>query len=100
MIMMYQYYHELQPYMDQIAPYVSIPMPRSIHELRVAVSMMRQIRPYWSSQILPYMHIIGKKHTFKKYDQFDPNTSCFWGIVQFHEIFVTKIMNKIIYYCC
>ena len=43
---------------------------------------------------------IGKKHAFKKYDQFAPNTSCFCtgsnisSVVQFHEIFVTKIMNK------
>ena len=47
---------------------------------------------------------IGKKDALKKYDQFTLNTSCFWGIsgsnitpiVQFHEIFVTKIMNKLI----
>ena len=45
---------------------------------------------------------IGKKHALKKYDHFALNTSCFWGnarsnitpVVQFHEIFVTKIMNK------
>ena len=51
---------------------------------------------------------IGKKHAFKKYDQFALNTSCFWGstgsnitpIVQFQEIIVTKIMNKLIYYYC
>ena len=51
--------------------------------------------------------MIGKKeHALKKYDQFALNTSCFWGsirsnitpVVQFHEIFVTKIMNKLIYY--
>ena len=49
--------------------------------------------------------LIGKKHAFKKYDQFALNTSCFCGstgsnitsVVQFHEIFVTKIMNKLIY---
>ena len=43
--------------------------------------------------------IIGKKHALKKYDQFSLNTSCFWEstgsnitpVVQFHEIFVTKI---------
>ena len=43
---------------------------------------------------------IGKKHALKKYDQFTLNTSCFWGsitIVQFHEIFLSKIMNKLIY---
>ena len=48
-------------------------------------------------------HTIGKKHALKKYDQFALNTSCFWGstgsniipILQFHEIFVTKIMNKL-----
>ena len=42
---------------------------------------------------------IGKKHALKKYDKFALNTSCFWGstgsnitpVVQFHEIFVTKI---------
>ena len=42
----------------------------------------------------------GKKPAFKKIDQFTINTSCFWGsttIVQFHEIFLTKIMNKLIY---
>ena len=50
---------------------------------------------------------IGKKHALKKYDQFALNTSCFWGrtgsnitpVVQFHEIFDTKIMSKLIYYC-
>ena len=46
-------------------------------------------------------HNIGKKHALKKYDQFALNTSCFWGstgsVVQFPEIFVTKIMNKLIY---
>ena len=44
---------------------------------------------------------IGKKHALNKYDHFTLNTSCFWEstrsnitpIVQFHEIFVTKIMN-------
>ena len=43
---------------------------------------------------------IGKKHALKEYDQFTLNTSCFWEstrsiiapVVQFHEIFVTKIM--------
>ena len=47
---------------------------------------------------------IGKKHALKKYDQFALNTSCFWGstgsniapVVQFHEIFVIKIMNKLL----
>ena len=51
---------------------------------------------------------IGKKHALKKYDQFALNTSCFWGStgsnitpgVQFHESFVTKIMNILIYYYC
>ena len=41
--------------------------------------------------------LIGKKHALKKYDQFTLNTSCFWRsvpVLQFHEIFVTKIMNK------
>ena len=45
---------------------------------------------------------IGKKHALKKYDQFTRNTSCFWGstgsVVQFHEIFVTKVMNKLIHF--
>ena len=49
---------------------------------------------------------IGKKHALKKYEHFALNTTCFWGstgsnitpVVQFHEIFVTKIMNKLIYY--
>ena len=44
---------------------------------------------------------IGKKNALKRYDQFALNTSCFWGstesnitpVVQFHEIFVTKILN-------
>ena len=48
---------------------------------------------------------IGKKHALKIYDQFSLNTSCFWGttrtnitpVMQFHEIFVTKIMKKLIY---
>ena len=45
--------------------------------------------------------IIGKKHALKKYDQFTLNTSCFWRsvpVLQFHEIFVTKVMNELIYY--
>ena len=45
---------------------------------------------------------IGKKHALKIYNQFTLNTSCFWGstrsnttpVVQFHEIFVTKLMNN------
>ena len=49
---------------------------------------------------------IGKKYAFKRVDPFTLNTSCFWGstgsnitpVVQFHEIFVAKIMNKLIYY--
>ena len=44
---------------------------------------------------------IGKKHALKKYDKFALNTSCFWEstgsnitpVVQFYDIFVTKIMN-------
>ena len=48
----------------------------------------------------------GKKHALKKYDHFALNTCCFWGstgsnitsVVQFHEIFVIKIMNTLIYY--
>ena len=51
-----------------------------------------------------YDDAIGKKHALKKYDQFTLNTSCFLGsnttIVQFHEIFVIKIMNKKFYYYC
>ena len=47
---------------------------------------------------------IGKKHALKKYDHFALNTGYFWGstgpVVQFHEIFVTKIMNKLIYCYC
>ena len=52
---------------------------------------------------------LGKKHALKEYEQFTINTSSFWEkyrikyypvVVQFHEIFVTKIMNKLIYYCC
>ena len=47
--------------------------------------------------------LIGKKHALKIYDQFALNASCFWRSagsniildVQFHEIFVTKIMNKL-----
>ena len=55
-----------------------------------------------------YCHI-GKNHALKKYDQFPLNTSCFWGdtrsnitptLVQFHKNFVTKIINKVIYYYC
>ena len=45
---------------------------------------------------------IGKKQALKIYDQFTLKTSCFWGstrsnippIEQFHEIFVTKIINR------
>ena len=48
--------------------------------------------------------LIGKKHALKRYDRFAPNTSCFCGstgsVVQFHEIFVTKVMNKLFYYYC
>ena len=51
------------------------------------------------------MEAIGKEHALKIYDHFALNTSCFGGstgsnitpvVVQFHEIFVTKIMKKII----
>ena len=52
---------------------------------------------------------IGKKHALEIYDQFTLNTSCFLGevpdfknislLLLFHEIFVTKIMDKLIYYC-
>ena len=46
---------------------------------------------------------IGKMHALKKFDQFSLNTSRFWGsirsiitpVMQFHKIFVTKIMNKL-----
>ena len=49
---------------------------------------------------------IGKKHALKIYHHFALNTSFFWrsagsniiSVVQFYEIFVTKIMNKLIYY--
>ena len=48
------------------------------------------------------IYYIGKNYALKKYDQFTLNTSCFWGsitpVVQFHEIFVAKIMNTLIYY--
>ena len=53
-----------------------------------------------------FSYKIGKKHALKKYDQLTLNTSSlFWGstrsnitpVVQFHEIFVTKIINKFIY---
>ena len=48
---------------------------------------------------------IGKIYALNKYDQLALNTSCFGGstgsnvtpVVQFHEIFVTKIMNSLIY---
>ena len=51
---------------------------------------------------------LGKEHALKKYDQFALNTSCFWGstgsnitlVVQFHGIFVTKIMIELFYYYC
>ena len=47
-----------------------------------------------------HLKAIGKNHAFKRYDQFALNalnTSCFWGstnispVVQFHEIFATKL---------
>ena len=49
---------------------------------------------------------IGKRHGFKKHDQFALNTSCFWEstgsnitpVVQFRKTFLTKIMNLLIYY--
>ena len=52
-----------------------------------------------------FNEVVGKKHALKRYDQFTLNTSCFWGsarsnitpVMQFHEIFITK-MNKSIYY--
>ena len=55
-----------------------------------------------------FCSVIGKKHACKKYDQFVISTSCFWGstgsnittIVPFREIFVAKVMNKLIYYFC
>ena len=46
---------------------------------------------------------IGKKDALNKCDKFVLNTSCFWGsigsnitpVVPFHEIFVTKLINKL-----
>ena len=42
---------------------------------------------------------LGKKHALKEYDKFSLNNSrikyCPSAVVQFHEIFVTKIMNKL-----
>ena len=63
-----------------------------------AVQVWDSIMPSWAS--------VGKKHALKKYDQFALNTSCFGGssgsniilLMQFHEIFVTKMMNKLIYH--
>ena len=60
----------------------------------------------WPRFIRP-MTYKGKNNALKKYDQFALNTSCFWGstgsnntpaVVQLHEIFVTKLMNKIMHY--
>ena len=46
--------------------------------------------------------LIGKNHALKKYDQFALHLggsigSNITAVVQFHEIFLTKIMNKLIY---
>ena len=38
--------------------------------------------------------LLGKKYALKKYDQFVLNTSCRPNVVQFHEIFLTKINNN------
>ena len=38
---------------------------------------------------------LGKNHALKKYDQFALN-----NLTKFNEIFVAKIMNKLIYYYC
>ena len=69
---------------------------------------INRILAFGGLEILGRLATIGKKHALKKYDQFAVNTSCFWRstgsnitpIVQFYEIFVTKIMNKLIYYHC
>ena len=61
-----------------------------MQSIEIAVSLVKQA--------------IGKKHAFKKYDQFALNTSCFWGstgsnitpVMQFHEIFVTKIIHYLL----
>ena len=58
--------------------------------------------PIWMSNYLAAPLPVGKKHALNKYDQFALNTSCFGGsigsnitpVVQFHEIFVTIIMNE------
>ena len=39
------------------------------------------------------MSLIGKKHALKKYDQFTINITT-PVVVQFHEIFITTIINK------
>ena len=58
--MLFHYYMEIQPYMNQILPYVpSLQLPRSIHEVREIVSVLRQLQPYWRYQILPFMPIIA-----------------------------------------
>ena len=51
---------------------------------------------------LKFMELkIGNKHALKKYDKFSLNTSCPWEIhrytpvLQFHEIYGTKIMKKL-----
>ena len=58
------------------------------------------------SKLMQQSSSLGKKHAFKKYDQFVLNTNCLWGstgsnitpVVQFQEIFDTKIMNKMNYF--
>ena len=67
-----------------------------------------QVQVQQPQQPASLIQLLGKKHALKKYDQFTLNSNSFWGstgsniipVVQFYVIFVTKIMNKLIYSCC
>ena len=73
-----------------------------INEKSVADHETDQQQPKKSKEFGILHNGIGKKQALKIYDQFTLKTSCFWGstrsnitpVVQFHEVFVTKIMNE------
>ena len=100
---------------NEIETYINDASPHLFRSTHGTTKLGKDQRPFGSSHLRTSKQVwvkedynpIGKKHALKKFDQFALNTSCFWGctrsnitpvkVVQFHEIFVTKIINKFIY---
>ena len=86
----------------QVAPALELDSLTTSHPISVEVKDPKEIEAIFDSisykkgaAIIHMLENIGKKHASKKYDQFVLNTSCFW-VVQFYEIFLTKIMIRLI----